>query len=148
MTKWKWVYHKKIVREIVGDFHLLTIIMNTLSCFDQDSKLEHFLSDTDKRFRNIVIEGDILKIHVDGTWSSTDRIALQTDIEDNFPELREVSIIIVDKYDRLQESDKRRRDLEQQVQNEVRVLVEKSEIGANDIDHVKLRFTLLSRLLR
>jgi hypothetical protein len=37
---------------------------NALHCFDQESKLEHFLVDSDSRFQSVVVEKGSVTIYV------------------------------------------------------------------------------------
>lgn len=121
---------------------------STLNCFDQESKLEHFLSDADSRFHNVIVEHGKIRIYVEWSWDIMEKLDLQADIESAFPEMREVKICIIDKDELLKESDTTRRHLERDIAWEIQQLIEKGELGANDIDHVRLRFRMWSRILR
>lgn len=121
---------------------------HALDCFDQESRLEHFLSDTDGRFKSVMLENGKITIHVSWVWSSEEKMSLQSDVQDAFPELVEVNIRISDNNDRLWDSDKKRRHLERDIAREVKWLIDAGDLNVNDIDHVRLRFRMWSRLLR
>ena len=77
-----------------------------------------------------------------------ERLDLQTDIENSFPELRDLKISIVDRDDRLKESDTTRRHLERDISAEVHQLIQSGAVNGEHIDHLRLRFRMWSRLLR
>lgn len=121
---------------------------NTLNCFDQESKLEHFLSDLCRQFYHCVVSEKQIIIYVSGYLGDLDKEQIVHDVKSQFPELGEKDIVVMDVQDRQERTDTNRRHLEKKIREQVSELVAKGEIGVNDITYVWLRFTLLSRIGR
>jgi len=113
-----------------------------------ENELERYLSDNCPRFYDAILAQRQIVIYVSGTLASFDKAQIIADIKLSFPGVKEMNIEIIDDQDRLDNTDKQRRNLERRIQKEVADLVAKGELGANDIDKVWLRFKPFSRLLR
>lgn len=116
---------------------------------DYESELLQALGDI-SGFITLEINDNQLIIHMSGNLSSAERgdvIDVVRDL-DFLKNLEDWWAEVHDDNDRLETSDTARRNLEKKVREDVAALVQKSAIGVNDIDHLKLRFTFWTRLAR
>lgn len=117
-------------------------------------ELDRYLIDACPRFYDMIISDAEIQIHVKGSWSSAEKMLLESDIASVFPNLAGKSIQIIDSDERLKGSDTRRRSLESEIIQKVVELTENSEKD-NDrhlcrelVGSVRLRWTVHTKILR